>query len=131
MAQTNPQRESGTHPPVADQSPRTSGIVLHSPIRYDFTVWLAFLGKERAFRDKVLELARLLLRAGSTLVPSAAAEQLMVPVEVAMLGCETPRKSTKVDGLTSRRRSRISKQRETTWRIAANPPIPELMLVTA
>ena len=44
---------------MVDQSKRTSGIVLHSPVLYDFTVWLAFLGKEHAFRDKVLQLARL------------------------------------------------------------------------
>jgi len=49
--------ERGARPP-ADQSPRTSGIVLHSPVLYDLTVWFAFLGKERAFRDRVLELAR-------------------------------------------------------------------------
>lgn len=45
--------------PVQDQPPRTSGIVLHSPAIYDFTVWLALFGKEQAFRDKVLDLARL------------------------------------------------------------------------
>ena len=39
--------------------PRTSGIVLHSPALYDFTVWLAFLGKENVFREKVLQLARI------------------------------------------------------------------------
>ena len=44
---------------VQDQPPRTSGIVLHSPVIYDFTVWLALFGKEQAFRDKVLDLARL------------------------------------------------------------------------
>jgi len=38
---------------------RTTGIVLHSPFIYDLTVWLAFLGKEHVFRDKVLQLARL------------------------------------------------------------------------
>jgi len=32
-------------PAVGGQNPRTSGIVLHSPIFYDLTVWLAFLGK--------------------------------------------------------------------------------------
>ena len=47
---------SGT---VEDQPKRTSGIVLHSPVIYDFTVWLALFGKEQAFRDKVLDLARL------------------------------------------------------------------------
>jgi len=41
-----------------DQLPRTSGIVLHSPVLYDFTVWLAFLGKEHLFREKVLNLGR-------------------------------------------------------------------------
>lgn len=59
MSHTNLQHETEMHPPVPDQSPRTSGIVLHSPVLYDFTVWLAFLGKERGFRDKVLQLARL------------------------------------------------------------------------
>lgn len=38
---------------------RTSGIVLHSPVFYDLTVWLAMLGKERAFREKLLQLARI------------------------------------------------------------------------
>jgi ubiquinone/menaquinone biosynthesis C-methylase UbiE len=44
---------------VGDQAPRTSGIVLHSAALYDFTVWLALLGKEQAFRDKLLQLARI------------------------------------------------------------------------
>ena len=46
---------------AADAAPaqRTSGIVLHSSVLYDLTVWLAFFGKEQAFRDKVLDLARL------------------------------------------------------------------------
>jgi ubiquinone/menaquinone biosynthesis C-methylase UbiE len=43
---------------AGDQSPRTSGIVLHSPVLYDITVWLAFLGKEQLFREKVLNLGR-------------------------------------------------------------------------
>lgn len=47
----------GTRIP-ANQSPRTGGIVLHSPVLYDLTVWFAFLGKERAFRERLLELAR-------------------------------------------------------------------------
>ena len=45
-------------PAVGDQSLRTSGIVLHSPLFYDCTVWLAFLGKEPSFREKVLNLGR-------------------------------------------------------------------------
>lgn len=42
-----------------EQAHGTSGIVLHSPILYDLTVWLAMLGKERAFREKLLQLARI------------------------------------------------------------------------
>lgn len=49
--------KSGTRAAGADL-PRTSGIVLHSPRLYDFTVWLAFLGKENSFREKVLNLGR-------------------------------------------------------------------------
>lgn len=41
---------------AGEQLPRTSGIVLHSPRLYDLTVWLAFLGKENSFREKVLNL---------------------------------------------------------------------------
>lgn len=44
---------------LGGRSPRTSGIVLHSPILYDLTVSLAFFGKEQAFREKVLKLARI------------------------------------------------------------------------
>jgi ubiquinone/menaquinone biosynthesis C-methylase UbiE len=43
---------------AGDHLPRTSGIVLHSPVLYDFTVWLVFLGKEHLFREKVLNLGR-------------------------------------------------------------------------
>ncbi len=43
---------------AGNQAPRTNGIVLHSPVLYDMTVWLAFLGKERVFREKVLNLGR-------------------------------------------------------------------------
>src|SRR5579863_4886711 len=59
MTQTNTKRVEPRLPAVRDQLPRTSGIVLHSPVLYDLTVWLAFFGKEQAFRDKVLDIARL------------------------------------------------------------------------
>jgi len=42
-----------------EQAKRTSGIVLHSPVLYDLTVWFAMFGKERAFREKLLQLARI------------------------------------------------------------------------
>ena len=42
-------------------TPSAIGAVLHSPVRYDLLVWLAMLGRERAFREKVLGLARLQL----------------------------------------------------------------------
>ena len=52
-------QEGAVHLGVGSEAPRTNGIVLHSPIFYDLTVWLAFFGKERRFREKVLELARI------------------------------------------------------------------------
>jgi ubiquinone/menaquinone biosynthesis C-methylase UbiE len=41
------------------ETPSTTGLVLHRAARYDFVVWLAMLGRERVFREKVLRLARL------------------------------------------------------------------------
>ncbi len=55
----NTQQDNTMPQPGVDQLPRTAGIVLHSPALYDFTVWLAFLGKESAFRNKLLHLARI------------------------------------------------------------------------
>jgi len=40
-------------------TPRPTGIVLHSAARYDLMVWLLTLGRERAFREKIIRLARL------------------------------------------------------------------------
>jgi ubiquinone/menaquinone biosynthesis C-methylase UbiE len=39
--------------------PRTTGLVLHAAAFYDLTVWLSMFGRERAFREKVLGLARI------------------------------------------------------------------------
>jgi ubiquinone/menaquinone biosynthesis C-methylase UbiE len=46
---------------VADHNlpPGTTGLVLHKAALYDLTVWLMTLGRERAFREKILRLARL------------------------------------------------------------------------
>src|SRR5262245_61993392 len=38
---------------------KPTGLVLHSAARYDFMVWLLTLGRERAFREKILKLASL------------------------------------------------------------------------
>jgi ubiquinone/menaquinone biosynthesis C-methylase UbiE len=48
---------------VADRNvtPGTTGLVLHGAAVYDLTVWLMTLGRERAFREKILRLARLQL----------------------------------------------------------------------
>src|SRR5262245_12048894 len=46
MIDSNP-----THRPV--------GLILHAAARYDLMVWLITLGRERAFREKILGLARL------------------------------------------------------------------------
>jgi ubiquinone/menaquinone biosynthesis C-methylase UbiE len=45
---------------IDDTSPlKTSGLLLHAPIFYDFTVRLMMLGRERAFRERLLGLAHL------------------------------------------------------------------------
>jgi ubiquinone/menaquinone biosynthesis C-methylase UbiE len=41
------------------QTIRTSGLVLHAAAKYDLTLWLLTLGRERSFRERVLRLARL------------------------------------------------------------------------
>ena len=51
--------EQQTSETVGDTTPSTTGIVLHSPVLYDFTVWLAMFGKEKAFRDKLLRFSRI------------------------------------------------------------------------
>jgi ubiquinone/menaquinone biosynthesis C-methylase UbiE len=53
--------EDGDATKTADGSvrPSTIGAVLHAAALYDLQVWLAMLGRERAFREKVLRLARL------------------------------------------------------------------------
>lgn len=57
MAQT--QFEKMVSPARGEHEQDTNGIVLHSPLLYDLTVWIAMLGKERAFRKKLLQLARI------------------------------------------------------------------------
>ena len=42
-----------------NSAPGTTGLVLHRAARYDFTVWLMTLGRERALRERILDLARL------------------------------------------------------------------------
>src|SRR5262249_7028944 len=43
-------------------TPRTSGLVLHGTARYyDLLAWLAMRGREAAFREKVVDLARIQL----------------------------------------------------------------------
>ena len=44
----------------AKQTLGTSGLVLHRAALYDLTLWLLCLGRESAFRERVLRLARLL-----------------------------------------------------------------------
>ncbi|MGH8328628.1 MAG: class I SAM-dependent methyltransferase [Steroidobacteraceae bacterium] len=39
--------------------PRTVGAVLHSAVLYDAIVWFALRGRERPFRERLLELSRL------------------------------------------------------------------------
>ena len=47
------------HGQGAENAPRTTGKVIHWALRYDLLVWLMTGGRERAFRGKTIELARL------------------------------------------------------------------------
>src|SRR5215813_11963923 len=40
-------------------SPAMGGIILHTPRFYDFLAWVLMRGREGAFRERVLDLARL------------------------------------------------------------------------
>jgi ubiquinone/menaquinone biosynthesis C-methylase UbiE len=40
-------------------TPPTKGIVLHHAFAYDLLVWIRMLGRERAFRERLIDLARL------------------------------------------------------------------------
>jgi ubiquinone/menaquinone biosynthesis C-methylase UbiE len=42
------------------ESAGAAGIILHAPARYDFLLWLLTLGRETAFREKILRFAALL-----------------------------------------------------------------------
>lgn len=59
MSPTHSKQDNSILGTTEIKTPRTAGIVLHSPIFYDLTVWFAFYGKERTFRDKTLALAHL------------------------------------------------------------------------
>jgi ubiquinone/menaquinone biosynthesis C-methylase UbiE len=59
MAGSAPQQDGVTNAPERIVAPVLPGLVLHAAARYDLLVWLATLGRERAFRDKMLDLARL------------------------------------------------------------------------
>lgn len=48
-----------THKEDRSLTPRTTGLVVHWAARYDLLVWLMTLGRERAFREKILRLAHL------------------------------------------------------------------------
>jgi ubiquinone/menaquinone biosynthesis C-methylase UbiE len=39
--------------------PTSAGLVIHSPIGYDVRFWMRTRGRERAFRERLVELARL------------------------------------------------------------------------
>jgi ubiquinone/menaquinone biosynthesis C-methylase UbiE len=43
----------------SDEEPRTTGLVLHKAVGYDMLLWLVTLGREHAFREQMLRLARL------------------------------------------------------------------------
>ena len=56
---TVPKEDEVTNMANPNLTPSMAGLVLHSAARYDLTIWLMTLGRERAFREKILRLARL------------------------------------------------------------------------
>lgn len=58
MSYMNSEQKKSMQAVARVELPRTTGIVLHSPVLYDLTVWLAFFGNEGALRRKILQLAR-------------------------------------------------------------------------
>ena len=46
---------------IEDRSvaPRTKGIVLHHAFAYDLLVWLRLFGRERVFRERLIDLTHL------------------------------------------------------------------------
>jgi 2-polyprenyl-3-methyl-5-hydroxy-6-metoxy-1,4-benzoquinol methylase len=54
-----PLKIRAAEPQSRPHSARTSGIVIHTPRRFDLIVALAFLGRERAFRNRLADLAGL------------------------------------------------------------------------
>ena len=51
---------------ASDSSHRTSGHLIHWAAGYDFIVWFFLRGRERAFRQRLLDLVR--LRAGESVL---------------------------------------------------------------
>jgi len=54
-------REENRMTKIEDQNstPATSGIILHGARFYDILAWVMMFGRERAFREKLIDLARL------------------------------------------------------------------------
>lgn len=44
---------------VESPASNTTGLIVHWPVRYDLLIWLITLGRETAFREKVVSLAQL------------------------------------------------------------------------
>jgi ubiquinone/menaquinone biosynthesis C-methylase UbiE len=55
----SPTSHQVTNPPDASAAPSPTGLVVHWAARYDLLIALLTLGRERRFRERLLELARL------------------------------------------------------------------------
>jgi len=59
IAGSAPQQDGVANAPERIVAPVPPGLVLHAAASYDLLIWLVTLGRERTFRDKILDLARL------------------------------------------------------------------------
>lgn len=62
LSQQHPLKEASNRNPVSG----TTGLIIRWPARYDLLIWLITLGRERAFREKLVHLAQ--LKAGESVL---------------------------------------------------------------
>ena len=101
-------------------APNTVGLILHWAVRYDHLVWLLTFGREQAFREKILRLAR--LEAGESVLDVGSEQGLLPSRPNDMLG-----RRARCMGSTRRRRclrERIKRHGRQALRLASRVGLP-------